>query len=161
MYNSWGLRTMVALDNSKKTRKKSLQPKSVGRKRCTPPMTWAVRAQFSLANSAGARAERPSHPPRASRNWSPGFVIAMAHLLPSSGRSPLHLSGSSHNRAQTFLPLETVALFAAPGTYRRCHVAVCDAADARAFQGSFVAGLAGSLARLQQGMLHHETRVYP
>ena len=82
----------------------------------------------------------------------------MAHLLPSSGRSPLHLSGSSHNRAQTFLPLETVALFAAPGTYRCCYVAVPDAADARALQASIVAGLAGSLARLQQGMLH-EMRV--
>ena len=61
MYNSWDLRTMVALDNSKKTRKKSLQPKTVGCKRCTTPMTRAVRAQFSLANSAGTRAERPSH----------------------------------------------------------------------------------------------------
>ena len=76
MYNSWDLRTMVALDNSKKTRKKSPQPRSVGCKRCTTPMTWAVRAQFSLAYSAGTRAERPSHrthPPRASRNWSPGI----------------------------------------------------------------------------------------
>ena len=152
---------MVALEDPKKMRKKSLQPRSVGCKRCTTPMTWAVRAQFSLANSAGTRAERPSHPPRASRNWSPGFVIAMAYLLPSSGRSPSHLSGSSHNQAQTFLPLRTVALFAAPGTYRRCHIAVRDAADVRALQGSFIAGLAGSLARLQQGMLHHETRVYP
>ena len=62
MYSLWGLRTTVALDNSKKTRKKSLQPKSVGRKRCTAHDVGSPPPIFSceLGRSTGRETVPPT-----------------------------------------------------------------------------------------------------